>query len=179
MTDIQTQTDHDRVVTSGAGLGAMAGIALMCAADSLIPHWCAFVVNWAVILSACGAITVYKRRWYGWLAFWGLAAICLTSAVMALFGVQRSLLGGAVAGIVITGIYYWLVRMPRLQEEPAERREVHVFHHVIHHGQEPGWTVTAAAAAPARKVIPGSVLRAITAPRKAASLISAARSERR
>ena len=184
MTD--TQSDHDRVVTSGAWLGATAFTLVMCWADAHIPHLLAFALNWAVVLGTCYAMAVYKRRWYGWVAFWGMAAACAVSAILQLAGFMHGLLpmAGLVMACVICFIWYWLIRMPRWRPavEAIERREVHVFHHVIHHGQAPGWAATQAArgaaapvGAPARKVIPGNVVRAIGAPRRTIGLIAAAR----
>ena len=180
MTD--TRTDHERVASSGAWAGAALGMLLLMAADLYIPLWCAFALNWTVILGACGAIAVYKARWYGWLCFWGLAVTCLVTGVLKIAGAvdaQPISTAAMIAGGIIAFFYYWLVRMPRRQPEaPAQRREVHVFHHVIHHGQQaPGVTVTAGRGEiPAQKVIAGSVMRAIEAPRrKADGLLAAAR----
>jgi hypothetical protein len=177
------KSDHERVVTSGAWLGATLFLLLMCWADAHIPHLFAFALNWAVVLGVCYTMAVYKRRWYGWVAFWGMAAACATSAVLQLAGFMHGLLptAGLLMACVICFTWYWLIRMPRWQPavEAIERREVHVFHHVIHHGQAPGMvtatTSSGEVADQPQKVIPGSVIRAIEAPRKAASLITAAR----
>jgi len=67
-------------------------------------------------------------------------------------------------------IWYWLIRMPRLQPavQAVERHEIHVIHHVIHHGQEiPGYVATALDKPDDRKVIPAAAVKVIEPARRA------------
>lgn len=173
------QSDHERVTTSGAWTGAIAGMLGLMAVDWRVAQWAAFMLNWTVILATCYLIARYKRRWYGWAAFWALTAACLISGILGLVG----LMGGkypSTAALLIGGvtvfIYYWLIRMPRLR--PAvqtaakvirhEHNVVHVHHVVIRGQQVPQWTATQVSPgaarplpqAPARRVITRAARRA-------------------
>jgi hypothetical protein len=165
-----SQTDHDRVINSGAWLGAIAAMGALGWLDMRMPAWCAFLLNWTVVLAACYAMARWKRAWYAWLAFWGMAAVCLAAGILQLAGLMGGMSSAAVWWVAsaVVFIWYWLIRMPRLRAAAAavERREIHVFHHVIHHGpQLPGWTAEVIPAEGARQVAAGDV-RAISAPRK-------------
>ena len=154
-------SDHGRVVTSGAWMGALAGTSLLGLADMRIPGWCAFLLNWTICLAVCYFMARWKRAWYAWAAFWGMAAVCLLAGILTLAGLMHGQLSAASwwVACAMVFVWYWLVRIPRLQPavEAVERREVHVIHHVIHHGPElPGRTAAEMPAAPARKVIAGS-----------------------
>jgi len=185
MTD--TQSDQGRTASSGALIGAVIVTFGLGMADLHMPAWCGFALNWSVILGACYVTTVYKRRWYGWLVFWGLAVTCLIAAILGLMGVvsgNRPNGAGLVIGAAIVGAYYWLLCIPRRQAgAPAPRSEVHVFHHVVHHGQSSGPAVVTAAAAraqfpgPVQKVIGGRVAQVITAPHRKISALTTGREE--
>jgi hypothetical protein len=164
------RTDHGRVVTSGAWIGAAAATAALGWLDMRMPAWCAFLLNWTVVLAVCYGMARWKRAWYAWLAFWGMAAICPVAGILQLAGLMGGMSSAAVWWVAsaMVFVWYWLIRMPRLRgaAEAIERREIHVFHHVIHHGQElPGWTAEAVPAEDARKVTAGEV-RAISPPRR-------------
>jgi hypothetical protein len=184
------RTDHDRIVTSGAWTGAIVFMLAFGWLDTKMPAWAGFALDWTAILAVCYAMACWKRAWYAWAAFWGMAVTCLLCGALALAGVTSNQWSAAswVLACVMVSIWYWLIRMPR--KHPAvlaalERHEIHVFHHIVHHGpQLPGWTAaeitTETAApipAPARKVIAGTAIRAIEPARKArgALVIAASR----
>jgi hypothetical protein len=164
------RTDHDRVVTSGAWIGAIAGISGLGWLDTHIPAWCAFLLNWTVILAVCYGMARWKRAWYAWLALWGMAATCVLCGILQLAGAMDSQWSAASwwTACLMAFIWYWLIRMPRLHPvaEAIERHEIHVVHHVIHHGQDlPGWTATGIPAGAPRKVVAGKA-QAISPARK-------------
>ena len=174
-------SDHDRVLSSGAWLGAMAVMAACGWLDGHMPHACGFALNWAAVLAVCYGMAAWKRAWYAWAAFWAMAATCLVAGVLQLAGAMAgpwSVACWCVASAMVF-IWYWLIRMPRLQPavQAVERREVHVFHHVIHHGQELRGPVTAqVTGVPARRVIAGTA-QAI-GPARVRGAITAARARR-
>ena len=145
------------------------------------PYLLAWTVNSSVTIGVSYAMARWKRAWYAWLSFWLIVAVSLANGLLkAATPWLDSPWSGAswVLALVIVWSWYWLVRIPRLQPAAAavERREVHVFHHVIHHGQElPGWAaaeVTSDTAA--RKVITGTA-RAIEPARGAGGFLGAVR----
>jgi hypothetical protein len=156
-------SDHSRVVRSGAWLGAIVFTSAFGWLDTAIPHWLGFLLNWTVVLAVCYAMACWKRAWYAWLAFWGMAAAALLCGSLSLAGVMKGDWSAAswVMACVIVFIWYWLVRMPRLQPtvQAVARTEIHVFHHVINYPAEPGWR--ASVADPGRRVIQGSAARAV------------------
>lgn len=164
-------SDHERVASSGAWLGFGLGVGALGILDTHMPHVCAFLLNWTFVLAACYFIAVWKRAWYAWVAFWGMAVLCPVGGIMELAGALSSQwsIGAWLLGCAMCFVWYWLIRMPRLQAavQAVERHEVHVIHHVIHHGQEiPGWSA-APVAAPSRKVIPAVAAKVIEPTRRA------------
>ena len=159
-------TDHDRIITSGAWTGAIAGIAGMGWLETYLPHLAAFALSWAAVLGVCYAMACWKRAWYAWAAFWGMAATCVLCGILQLAGEMRGPAPAASWGVacLMVFIWYWLVRMPRLQPavQAVVRHEIHVFHHVVQ--ELPGWA-SAEVTGPARKVIAGSTIAAIEPPR--------------
>jgi hypothetical protein len=155
-------TDHDRVITSGAWLGAIAGMSALGWSDTRIPHLAGFALNWTVVLAVCYAVACWKRAWYGWVAFWGMAAVCAAAGILQLAGLMTGESSTAVwcVAVAMVAIWYWLIRMPRLQPavRAVTRHEIHVFHHVVQ--ELPGWA-SAEVTGPARKVIAGSTIAAI------------------
>jgi hypothetical protein len=77
-----SKSDHERVVTSGAWLGAMAVAVFLCWAGAQVPYVCAWLINTAVILPATYAVARHKRVWYGWLCFWVLVVVCAAEGIM-------------------------------------------------------------------------------------------------
>jgi apolipoprotein N-acyltransferase len=55
-----SKSDHERVVTSGAWLGAMAVAVFLCWAGAQVPYVCAWLINTAVILPATYAVARHK-----------------------------------------------------------------------------------------------------------------------
>ena len=172
------QTDHDRVVTSGAWTGAILGMALVGWLDMHLPGLLAWALEWAVILGACYAMAAWKRAWYAWAAFWGMAALCPLAGILRLAGALDSAWSATAwwLACVMVFLWYWLVRIPRLQPavQAVARTEIHVFHHVIHHGaglpsadvtQIPGWSAPSVTAS-ARPAIQGPARKALAAVRR-------------
>jgi len=79
-------SDHERVVSSGAWLGFGVGVGTLGWLDGHMPHVCAFLLNWMSVLAVCYFIAVWKRAWYAWVAFWGMAALCPIGGIMELAG---------------------------------------------------------------------------------------------
>jgi len=154
--------------------------------DSQVPHWAAFCLNWTLLIGTSLALALYKRRPAGWALFWAMAALPLISAALYATGLsgQDLLIGGLAAATAISSIIYWFIRMPRHRDPVAPPVQIIRHEHVLigQAGQAAGhWTARPAVApAPARTVLAGNVVRAITAPqRKAdgllAGLLAAAR----
>jgi hypothetical protein len=136
-----SKSDHARVVTSGAWLGALLVCAFPGWADAQVPYVCAWLLNSAVILPATYAVARHKRVWYGWACFWVLAAVCAAAGIMraATSWLDSPWSNAAwVCGWLFAWAFYWLIRAPRRQE-PAVQQVVHVHHHVLHAGVQPGW----------------------------------------
>lgn len=75
------RSDHERVVTSGAWLGALLVCASLGWADQQIPVFCTWLMNTMVIMTVAYAMAAWKQVWYGWLANWGLAACCAADRI--------------------------------------------------------------------------------------------------
>jgi hypothetical protein len=160
-------SDHDRVMSSGALLGTIAGMAGIGWLEIQLPALASWALEWAIILAVCCAMALWKRAWYAWAAFWGMAVLCPLAGILHLAGAMTGQWSAASwwVACAMVFIWYWLVRMPRLQPavQAAGRREIHVFHHVIHHGPElAGWAaaeIDGGTAVPvsARKVTPGAI----------------------
>jgi len=162
-------SDHGRVIESGAWAGALAGVALLGWAGSHLPHLAAFVLDWTVILAVCYGMAAWKRAWYAWLAWWGMAAACVSCGILQLAGAMSGPWAGAtwVMACVMVFIWYWLVRIPR-KHPVVPDAGTHVYHHVIFHGQElPGWASAEVTGGPpgTREVIAGTAVREIEPPR--------------
>jgi hypothetical protein len=171
------------VILSGAWAGAIAGVAALGWLDTYIPHLAAFLLNWTVVLAVCYAMACWKRAWYAWLAFWGMAAACVLCGILQLAGAMAAPWSGAcwVMACVMVTIWYWLVRIPRLQPA-AEPREIHVIHHVIHHGQALPWQSATEIPGPDVPAVSGpraTVIRAIEPARKALAAAGHATAKRR
>jgi hypothetical protein len=167
----QRRTDHHRVVNSGAWLGFGLGVGMLGWLNGHMPHVCGFLLDWAAVLAVCYVMAAWKRAWYAWAAFWGMAALCVLGGIFQLLGLLTSQwsTGSWVVGCGMCFAWYWLVRIPRWHPAPAPR-ETHIIHHIIHHGDArqalPGW----ADGVPAwgTQVIPGTTVThevAATAPK--------------
>jgi hypothetical protein len=172
----ERKTDHDRVITSGAWLGFGLGVALLGWLDGHIPHLLGFLLNWTAVLAVCYAMAVWKRAWYAWAAFWGMAVLCVTGGIMQLLGLLTSQwsTGSWVIGCTMVFVWYWLVRIPRLHP-PAPLQVSHVIHHHVFHAPgaalpAPGDAVTQLPASQ-QAAVPGRVLRAINPPKTRARQI--------
>jgi hypothetical protein len=180
---MEHQTDHDRVMTSGGWYGVLIGAAVLGIIDAHLPLMLGWTVNTLVVLGIAYAMAVWKRCWYGWLAFWGLVAMCAIDGGLDLF-VQSWPYGNPLSiGIqawaqVFIWIWYWLIRMPRRQTE-APPQVSHVIHHHVIDGL-PAHVQTAEQVIEDRapRVIEGSVSRkaigaAPVQPNPAARLVGA------
>lgn len=165
---MSAQSDHDRVLSSGAWFGAFVFACLMGWIDAQVPRWAGFLVTWTVIIAVFYAIARYKRAWYAWLSLYATMALFLVCITLNLIGVLNNNLSFAsfvVAGIGLF-IYYWLIRMPKLQTVAA--KEIHHIHHVVHHGLPNGYDVPGYQLEDRRPVtLSGTVRKALPQVRKA------------
>jgi len=130
------KSDHVRVATSGAWWGAIIVSGFMAWADPQMPLFCSWPLNTAVILGACWAMAAWKRAWFAWLAFWGMAACCVADGVSAALGLERSFSSAMLwllASAYVT-CWYWLVRAPRRHPPEPAQQAMHVIHHHVIHG---------------------------------------------
>ncbi len=131
----QRKTDHERVASSGAWLGFGLGVGLLGWADGHMPHVLGFLLNWSSILAVCYAMATWKRAWYAWIAFYGMAALCVTGGMLQLLGYLTSQwsTGSWIVGCSMCAVWYWLVRIPRMH--PPKLPDVtHIIHHHVFHG---------------------------------------------
>ena len=139
-TPARRESDHDRVIGSGAWTALTVFALLMCWADARLPPWAAFLLTWALVLPVTFGMAAWKRAWYAWAAWWGLVALCAFTAVADLatgllsrpFGLVSD-----VSAVVFVFLWYWLIRMPRRQPAVAASVSHVVHHHVLH--PAPGW----------------------------------------
>jgi hypothetical protein len=136
MSDEYRKDDHGRIVTSGAWFGTLVVSALLSIADLHMPYILGWLLNTTVILGVSYVMARWKRAWYAWLAFWGLAATCLLCAILKaatpwLDGSWSS--GTQAMAWLLVGCWYWLLRAPR--KHPPKLADVThiVHHHVLHH----------------------------------------------
>ena len=172
MSETEKVSDHSRVIMSGAWSGAAVGMSAVGWASMHMPHWCGYLMEWAVVLGVCYGLALYKKQWFGWAAFWFMAVLCPLAGILELTGVmagQWSTASWVIACLLDTG-YYWLIRMPRKRAaaDPV-RQEIHVFQHIIHHGAAlPSAEVYAVTGTPPQQQVTAPVRRSITAPARAA-----------
>jgi hypothetical protein len=185
---VSSQSDHDRVLSSGAWFGLFAGSLVMCWIEYKMPAWAAYLLTWAVVLPVTWFMARWKDIWYAWITWWGLVALCVAHGFIELltpwFDGHYLTVGSLIFGQVFVGLWYWMIRIPRKQPAPqpqvaVSRQETHVYHHVIHHGQQvPGWTPQQAipAATVTAEVLPaGAERKAIEAPRTPAKVLTGVR----
>ena len=181
------KSDHERIVTSGAWWGTLAVTLAMMWLTTVVPYAVAWLVNSVVTIGVSYAMARWKRAWYGWLAFWGIVAVC---ALNGLLKAATTLLDAPWSGVtwilawLLASSWYWLVRAPRRQS-PATPQVSHVVHHHVLHApggvtgtaipaaEDPGWVSVPAAS---REAIPAAAMRAIgpTPSRPAASALRGA-----
>jgi hypothetical protein len=71
----EQKDDHGRVVTSGAWWGTIGFTAVMAWLSSKVPYAVAWTLNTAVVVTVSYAMARWKRAWYAWAAFWGIAGV--------------------------------------------------------------------------------------------------------
>lgn len=142
--DDYRKDDHERIITSGAWFATLAVSSLLAIADAHMIYILGWLLNTTIILGVSYAMAKWKRAWFAWLAFWGLAAICVLCGILkaATPWLNGDWSGGTQAmAWLIVGCWYWLLRAPRLHP-PAPPIEQHVWHHHVVHGpdgQTVGW----------------------------------------
>lgn len=182
-----TQSEDARVCSSGAHIGLAVVALVLGLIDIHVPQWAASLITWGTFITITYGVAVYKRRWHGWLAFWGLVALAVTAGILQIASVTPDGGGAAFIPIAVVGIYtvwYALIRMarrrPYAQVAQAVTRIEH--HHFVHHaGAAIPQTLTATAGQPAPsapKTISGKVVQAIAAPHRKLAAMSAAGAER-
>jgi len=161
--------EHWQAASAGAMMGSVAGCTVLGVIDAQLPELAAWVINTVAIMAVCWAMAAWKRAWYSWLLFWGMSVVCLSDQIVYWAGASINRSATSAAGWFVVWAYgicwYWLIRSPR--RSLVASPELHIFHHVIHHGpgQDPVGSM-AASSGPASppKTIQGKVMHAIEAP---------------
>lgn len=130
------QSDHDRIVSSGAWAGAFLFTVAMLWVSVKLPFALAWLINSAVVIGTSYLMARWKRAWYAWLCFWIIVGVCaangLLKAATPWLDHPWSSASWIVAWVVVWS-WYWLVRIPR-RHPPAPPQVSHVVHHHVVHG---------------------------------------------
>ena len=106
-------------------------------ADTRLPGWPGFLLDWVAILAASFATAFWKRSPSAKMAFLAMAGVFPLLAILRLAGVVRP--GWSATSVLfamaVTAIWVWLIASPHhrvsraTESLPAKREEIHVIHH--------------------------------------------------